>query len=131
MAYTNRTTVRYKGNMLDLEKMPRKKLESLRTQINLDLADVENQIGWAKYEKEASGIKYEQDWMKKALAAARIKAGDIEKIDEMLEGMPYEKDKAAQDIIELKRAINDYLEGTIGYNAILDRIKTTEDDYGK
>lgn len=107
--HTNKTTIRHKGTILDLSSMTREELEDLRQQINLDLLDITEQISWARYQKDNNHIEYDHKWAKNAVAAARIKQNDIEKIDNALVGMPYSLSKAERDIIELKHAVRKFL----------------------
>lgn len=130
MPNTNRVTVRHKNKTLDLSTMPREELEYLRTQILLDLHDIEQQVSWAKYQQKADGIEYDHGWMRGALKAARIKEDDISKIDDLLEGMPYTRDKAMRDIIELKRAVRQFLVNRMLGTELEDLIRRLDQEYG-
>ena len=130
MANTDRTTIRYKNNLLDLTTLSREELEMLRTSLYLDMVDVENQVGWARQE-EREGGHLDRSWMKKAIIAAKIKRDDIGKIDALTAGMPYSKSKAERDIIELKRAIRDYLNRRLYQDALEQRLIKLDEVYGK
>lgn len=131
MPNTNRTTVRYKNKTLDLSSMTREELEPLLTHIRLDLHDIDQQISWAKYQQKAEGIEYDHRWMRGAIKAARIKEGDIEKIDDLLEGMPYTRSKAERDIIELKRAVRKFLVNRLLGTELEEMIRELDEVYGR
>ena len=130
MPNTNRTTIRYKNKDLDLTTMTRQDLENLRTSIRLDLHDIEQQISWAKYQKKADGIEPNHHWMRGAIKAARIKEDDIKKIDNILEGMPYSLSKAERDIIDLKRAVREFLVNRMLGTELEDMIRRLDEEYG-
>ena len=131
MPNTNRMTVRYKNKTLDLSSMTREELEPLLTHIRLDLHDIDQQISWAKYQQKAEGIEYDHRWMRGAIKAARIKEADIEKIDDLLEGMPYTRSKAERDIIELKRAVRKFLVNRLLGTELEEMIRELDEVYGR
>jgi hypothetical protein len=103
----------------------------LLTHIRLDLHDIDQQISWAKYQQKAEGIEYDHRWMRGAIKAARIKEADIEKIDDLLEGMPYTRSKAERDIIELKRAVRKFLVNRLLGTELEEMIRELDEVYGR
>jgi hypothetical protein len=69
--------------------------------------------------------------MRGAIKAARIKEADIEKIDDLLEGMPYTRSKAERDIIELKRAVRKFLVNRLLGTELEEMIRELDEVYGR
>lgn len=130
MAYTNKHTIIHKGKKIDLLQIERQEIEDLRAQIRLDLTDIQNQIDWARSDFALNDMPYDRGWMRSATQAAKIKTLDIEKIGEVLKGMPYKKDKASRDITDLIRVIRDYLDQNLSYESLVERMEYLEDEYG-
>ena len=130
MTYTNRHMVQHKKNRIDLNDLNRMDIENLRTQINLDLTDIQNQIDWARSDFVLDDVPYDRGWMKSATQAAKIKTIDIEKIDDHLKGMPYEKDKTVRDIADLIRVIRQYFDQNLPYESLMERMEALEKEYG-
>lgn len=113
MPYTNKTTIKHKRQMIDISTMSSKDLKELRTQMFLDLADIENQVAWKLSDYETDKTPYDRKWMKKATTAAKIKRDDIDKIDELLKSIPESMSKEEYDLRELLIVINEYMDGVL------------------
>lgn len=113
MPYTNKTTIKHKRQMIDISTMSNKDLKELRTQMFLDLADIENQVAWKLSDYETDKTPYDRKWMKKATTAAKIKRDDIDKIDELLKSIPESMSKEEYDLRELLIVINEYMDGVL------------------
>lgn len=108
MPYTNKTTIQHRKRIIDLTKLSKNELVSLRTQMYFDLADIENQINWAKAKYKKEGIEYSHQWMERAIKAAKIKQDDIPKIQDVIDSMPDEQ-TAVEDIIMLKGLVRKFI----------------------
>ncbi len=113
MAYTNKHTIKHKRSMIDLRELERETLENLKQQMALDLADIENQIAWAKSNLETRGVAYNYDWMEKAITASQIKQHDISKIDVYLDVTEVSMTQEETDLRELLTTVKEYMDGRL------------------
>ena len=118
--YTNKITVLYRKKIIDLTTLSSSELKHLRTAINLDMADVEDQIKEARTEYAEHGTVYNAGWMRGAITAARIKHDDIDKISTILQALstqPNTRLLAAIDV--LIEQMDEILDPEDGYHSQL------------
>ena len=121
MAYTNRHTVKHKRKLINLKLLGKRELENLKRQITIDLADIENQISWAKSNLEVHGVQYNYDWMEKAVTASQIKERDIIKVNIYLDSAPSSASSEEEDLRELLTTVKDYMGGSL-HPTVLDEL---------
>ena len=129
MSYTNKNTVMYNKKKIDLRETTQDELKVIRTRLSFDLFDIEEQISWAKSNLVTKGVKYNSDWMLSALAAAKIKRGDIAKIDRVVGGKEYFVSNHEKNLRELLSTVDDYMKGLLAPVMLDDLIEKLQKEY--
>lgn len=81
MGYTNKNKVIRKGASYTLDQMSLIDLIILKSNLLLDVLDIENQLELARKLRDDRGTRYNQNWVNKAISAAKIKMVDVHKIE--------------------------------------------------
>lgn len=92
MGHTGKYTVRRKDKTYSIDKMDITDLIILKSNLLLDVLDIQNQIDTAIDLEKTGGIKYNRAWIGKAISAAKIKMNDVHKLESILDGVDMQQE---------------------------------------